>query len=201
MDSVLVDPPSPDQLHSNFSQAANGAATAVRQFTHLVEDSMSKEVMEKAKESRAKNGEGITGWKVTEHEDWLDVRQEDGNDDIDKEEEGAAEACNGHSVEDVTAALDKLRSAHAGIEASLCEDSRMVTVSYLHSFVRTKLRRASSIYLRQPKSTSKFSSIPPLKVITFTMLTAKTNQNCRERFLRQSEHGLDPTIWAMSLYV
>ena len=126
MDSVLVDPPSPDQLHSNFSQAANGAAQAIKHFTLLVEDSRIKEVMEKAKESRAKDGENITGWKVTEHENWLDVKHEDGNDDFDKEEEGAAEAGVVFRVEDVNTALDKLRSTHTGIEASLNEDSRTV---------------------------------------------------------------------------
>lgn len=131
MDSVLVDPPSPDQLHSNFSEAANGAAQAMKDFALLVEDSRTKEVMEKAKESRAKNGEEIIGWKVTEHEDWLAVKHEDGNDDVDKEEEGAAEAGDVLSMEDVNTALDKLRSTHVGIEASLNEDSRTVTLNLL----------------------------------------------------------------------
>lgn len=139
MDSVLIDPSSPDQLHSNFSQAANGAAQAIRHFTQLVEDSRTKEVMEKAKDSRTKNGEGITGWKVTEHEDWLDVRQKDGNDNVDKEEEATpetgAETGDVPSVEDVSAALDKFRSDHSGgVETSLDEDTRTVTVSGLPSY-------------------------------------------------------------------
>ncbi|CAF9925960.1 MAG: hypothetical protein ALECFALPRED_003261 [Alectoria fallacina] len=128
MDSVLVDPASPDQLHSHFSQAANGAAQAIKNFTLLVEDSRTKEVMDKAKESRARAGEGITGWKVTEHEDWLNFKQEDGNDDVDKDEEGTAEAGDGPSAENVNTTLDKLRSAHVGIEVSLDEDSRTVTL-------------------------------------------------------------------------
>ncbi len=150
MDSVLVDPPSPDQLHSNFSQAANGAAQAIKNFTQLVEDSRTREVIEKAKESRTKNGEGITGWKVTEHEDWLDVNQGDGNDDVDDEEEGTAEAGDGPSAKDLNAALDKFRSAHAGVEASLNEESRTMTVGYLHAFLWITLKRASSTYLLQP---------------------------------------------------
>lgn len=195
MESVLVDPRSPDQLHSNFSQAANGAAQAIEHFTRLVEDSRTKEVMEKAKESKAKSGEGITGWKVTEHEDWLDVKYEDGNHDVDKEEEDIAEAGDGPSVEDVNAALHKLRSAHAGIEASLDEKLRTVTVTYLHCFLRVTLKRASSMYLRQPILTSRFSSIPPLEAITvITAFKARKNQNFTERCLRQSEHGLDQTI-------
>ena len=200
MDSVLVDPPSPDQLHSNFSQAANGAAQAVKHFTQLVEDSRTREVIEKAKESRAKNGEGITGWKVTEHDDWLDVKQGDGNDDIDDEEEGTAVAGDGPSAKDLNAALDKFRSAHAGVEASLNEESRTMTVGYLHAFVRGMLKRASSTFL-QPNSTSRFSTLPPPKVIIITMLTAKTFQTFTERFLRQSKHDLDQTISIISSYV
>ena len=201
MDSVLVDPASPDQLHSNFSQAANGAAQAIKNFTLMVEDSRTKEVMDKAKESRAKTVESITGWKVTEHEDWLNLKQADGNDDVDKDEEGTAEAGDGPSAENVNTMLDKLRSSHAGIEVSLDEDSRTVTVSYPHSFARVTLRRASSIYLRQLKLTSKFSSIPPLEAITVTVLTAKTTQNFTGWFLRKLEHGLDQTIWLISSYV
>lgn len=151
MDSVLVDPTSPDQLHSNFSRAANGAAQDIKHFTQLMDDSKTKEVMEKAKQSWMNNGEGITGWKVTEHEDWLNVRQEEGSDEADKEEEAAAEASDEGSVKDVNAALDKFRSGHLGVEASLDEESRTITVSLLHAYVRVTLTCVSSIYLRQPR--------------------------------------------------
>ena len=194
MDSVLVDPASPDQLHSSFSQAANGAAQAIKHFTQLLEDSRTKEVMERAKESRMDNGEDITGWKVTEHEDWLDVKQEGCSDDDDKEEEGTAEAGDGSSVEDVNTALDEFRSGHVGIETALDEDSRIVTVSFLRDYVHVTLKRISSIYLHQPKSTSRFSSMPPPKATPVTALTAKRNQRFTERFLSPLEHGLDQMI-------
>ena len=194
MDSVLIDPTSPDQLHSNFSQAANGAAQAIKHFTQLVEDSKTKEVMEKAKESRMNNGEGITGWKVTEHEDWLNAKQEDGSDDADKEEEATAEAGDTSSVKDVNATLEKFRSAHLGVEASLDEDSRTITVSLLQDYVRARLKYASFIYLSQPISTSRFSSTPAPKAKPFTALRAKRNQNFTEPFLKPLQHGLDPMI-------
>lgn len=149
MYSVLLDPPAPDQLHSNFSQAANGAAQAIKHFTQLVEDGRTKDVMEKAKKSRTENSEGIIAWQVTEHEDWLDVKQDDGNDVVDKEEGGIAEAADGPSVDDVNAALDKFRSTHVGVEVSLDEDSRTVTVSHLHSSMWVMLKFRSSICLRQ----------------------------------------------------
>ena len=151
MHSVLLGPPAPDQLHSNFSQAANGAAQAIKHFTQLVEDGRTKEVMEKAKKSRTENSEGIIAWQVTEHEDWLDVKQDYGNDVVDKEEGGIAEAADGPSVDDVNAALDKFRSTHVGVEVSLDEDSRMVTVSHLHGLVWVMLTFQSSICLHQLK--------------------------------------------------
>lgn len=194
MDSVLVDSISPDQLHSNFSQAANGAAQAIKHFTQMVEDSKTKEVMEKAKESRMNNGEGITGWKVIEHEDWLNVKQENGSDDADKEEEGITEAGDAPSVKDVNAALEKFRSGHLGVEASLDEDSRTITVSLSQDYVRATLKYASFIYLSQPISTSGFSSTPPPKAKIITALRAKRNQNFTEPFLKPLEHGLDRMI-------
>ncbi len=147
MDSVLLDPSSPDQLHENFSQAANGAAQSIKQFTQLVEDGKTKEVMDKAKESRTGNNEGIIGWQVTDHEDWLNVNTEDGSEDKDKEDEGIADAGDGS----VHAALDRFRSAYVGVEASIDEDLRTVTVGHLYGFLRIMLTNASSVYLRQPK--------------------------------------------------
>ena len=187
MHSVLLDPPSPDQLHSNFSQAANDAAQAIKQFTQLMEDSRTKEVMEKAEESRAENSEGITGWQVTEHEDWLDVKQEGGNNDVEKEEGSIADASGGSSMNDVNAVLDKFRSAHTGVEVSLDEDSKTVTVSHPCSLIRVTLKFKSLNYLRRLKSVFRFSSIPPPKARTVTALTAKANQNSTERSSRQSE--------------
>ena len=191
MDSVLVDPTSPDQLHSNFSEAANGAAQAIKNFTQLVEDSKTKEVMEKAKESRMNNGEGIIGWKVTEHEDWLNVKPEDGNDNADKEEEGTAEPGDASGVKDMNATLEKFRSGHLGVEASMDEDSRTITVSLLYDYIRATLKYASFIYLSQPISTFRSSSTPPPKAKTITALRAKRSQNFTEPFLRPLEHGLD----------
>lgn len=132
MDSVLVQPLSPGQMHSNFSQAANAAAQAIKHFTQLVEDDKTKEVMEKARESRMENSEGITGWQVTEHEDWLDAKKVDGTEEVDDEDKDLAKTEDSPSMNDVNAALDKFRSTHMGVEVSLDEDSRTVTVSRVH---------------------------------------------------------------------
>lgn len=204
MHSFLVDPSSPDQLHSKFSQAANGAAQSIKQFTQLVEDASTKEVMDKAKESRMKDGEGITGWKVTEHEDWLNPKQEDDSNKSDGDEideEGIVETGDGPNAEDMSSLLEKFRSAHAGVEASLDEDSRTVTVGHLHGCLYFELKRARSIYLYRRNSNLRFSAIPPQKAMTTIALTAKINQNSTERSWRQSEHGLDQKICIIFSYV
>ena len=189
MHSVLLDPPSPDQLHSNFSQAANGAAQAIKNFSQLVEDSRTKAVMENAKERRKQNGEGIIGWQVADHENWLDVKQEEGNHGVDTEERGTPEAGDGVSVSNVNAVLDKFRSSHVGVDISLDEESGTVTVSHLLGLIRIMLKSKSLTYLLQLRSIFKFSSMPPPKAKIVTVLTAKANQNFKERFLRQSEQG------------
>ena len=192
MHSVLLDPPSPDQLHSNFAQAANGAAQAIKHFSQLLEDSRTKEVMENAKQSRRDNSEGIIGWQVAEHEDWVDVKQEDVNDDADKGEGDNADAGDDASLGSITAALDKFRSTHVGLDVSLDKD--LVTVSRLHALIRVMLRCESLSYLRQLKLISKSSSKSPPKVIIFTVLTVEGNVNFTKNFFRQSEHGHNPKI-------
>ena len=194
MHSVLLDPLSPDQLHSNFSQAANGAAQAIKHFTQLVEDSRTKEVMENAQESRRQNSEGIVGWQVTEHEDWLDAKPGDGNDSVGKEEGVVAEAGDSASMDNVNVALDKFRSTHVGLEVSLDEGSRTVNVSYLRASMRTVLMYESSISLRQLRSISRSNSLTPLKAKTVSALIPKANQAFTKRFLRQSDNEPKRTI-------
>lgn len=199
MHSVLLDPPSPDQLHSNFAQAANGAAQAIKNFSQLLEDSRTKEVMENAKQSRRENSEGIIGWQVAEHEDWLDVKQEDVNDDVDKEEGDNADAGDDASLTNVAAAVDKFRSTHVGVDVSMDKD--LVTVSRLHTLIWAMLKCESLFYLCQLKLNSKSSWKSPPKVIIITVLTVKGNANFTNRFLRQSEHGQNLMILHISLYV
>ena len=98
----------------------------------MVEDSKTREVIEKARERRTENGEGITGWQVAEHEDWLDVKQEGHNEDINQDAEVVADASESSSGKDMTAALERFRSTHVGLEASLDEESTNIKVSHRH---------------------------------------------------------------------
>ena len=130
MDSVLVDPLAPDQLHSHFSQVATRAAREIKDFGHLMEQKKSKEVLEKARESRAKDAEGITGWIVSAHEDWLDDKNEEGSDDFEMAEDGEDTTGSTADVksEDMQAAVEKFKESHPGIEASFDVDARTIKV-------------------------------------------------------------------------
>lgn len=87
-----------------------------------MEDSRNQGILARAKESREESSEGITGWKVTEHKDWLDVQREASpKDSADGFQDGKSHV-NGSKEEDLRAALKKLEGYHAGIETSLATD-------------------------------------------------------------------------------
>ncbi|MCJ1265590.1 hypothetical protein MMC22_005470 [Lobaria immixta] len=126
LDPLLIHQSSPEVLYASFSQAAVGAFKDVKDFSKLIEDSRSRTILERAKESRAESSEGITGWKVTEHKDWLDVRREASpKDSADGLDDGNSQV-NGSSEEDLRAALKKFEGNHAGIETSLATDGSNV---------------------------------------------------------------------------
>ena len=130
MDSVLVDPLAPEQLHWYFAQAATGAASDIKSFAQTMEDGRSKNAMKKAKESKAENGEDITGWLVIEHEDWLEVKQDSACEDVDMEGRGSDVKVNATDSrsEDLQAALGRFRESHLGIDVSLEMTTKTVKV-------------------------------------------------------------------------
>lgn len=68
---------SPVTFYSQFFHSATKTAKEIKDFTEMIESDRSQEVFKKAKRSRAENPEGIRGWLVNEHPDWLEVKSED----------------------------------------------------------------------------------------------------------------------------
>ena len=132
MDSIFVDSRSPDQLYSHFSQTAIGAAKDIKSFAQLTEDSKSKEALNKAKESRANDAEGITAWRVSEHADWLDVKKEDAVEDsqVDINNEDIDASAGELTVENMQATLEKFKASYTDIEADLDGDTRTIKVGH-----------------------------------------------------------------------
>ena len=129
MDSVLVDPLAPEQLHLHFAQAARAAASDIKNFSQTMEDPRNTVVLEKAKESRAKNTDDITNWLVTEHQDWLDVKDENLDDVVAEEiREGETSSSTGMKSEDIVPVLERFKNTHPDIEASMEEGSTTIKV-------------------------------------------------------------------------
>ncbi len=116
-----MDPIPPEQLHSHFIQAAAGAAGEIKSFAQTMEDTRSKDAMEKAKDSKAKNGEDITGWLVADHEDWLDMKLDGASEDdyIEVEASDAMVFTTDSTSESTEAVLEKFKESHPGIEVLL----------------------------------------------------------------------------------
>lgn len=74
---MLTAQSSPVTFYSQFLQAATKTAKEIQDFTTMIEGDRSQEVLKKAKRRRSENPEGIRGWLVNEHPDWLEVKSED----------------------------------------------------------------------------------------------------------------------------
>lgn len=127
---MLPEQISPDLVYSNFSHAALGAGQDIKELKELIEAERSREVFEKAKESREKDPEGITGWRVTEHDGWMNVKKEDDNEGLGVEplDEQVDENTGTGEREDMFKVLATFTEAHPGIEASLDGTPKLLTV-------------------------------------------------------------------------
>lgn len=118
VDPLLAQHASPEELYSTYSRNALETAKAIKTFAKFVQESSSQETLKRAKESRAINPEEITPWIVTEHPNWLEMREPD--------TEGAATSKEGElpnseaimfpTAENVAAAVERFRTKHPGIE-------------------------------------------------------------------------------------
>ena len=115
-----TDHASPEDLYASISRSATTAVNDVRNFTKLMQDPQTQEVLTRAKESRAQNSEGIMGWLVTQHEDWLDRPVEDAVADLRLNDTSETPDYTAESMEkeNVAIIVDKFRDDHPGIEIS-----------------------------------------------------------------------------------
>ena len=130
MDSILVDSSAPDHLHSHFSQVALCTAKDIKSFVQLMDDSKTKEVLKKAKQSRAIDAEGITAWVVSERADWLDVAKDATSDEHDMagESEEQDSIAADMTVEHMQARLEKFKESQTGIEAKFEDETKTIKV-------------------------------------------------------------------------
>lgn len=101
-------------------------------------DASTKEILERAKARKDEDTEGIEGWKVVEHEDWLEEKKEDGdagaagNGDgevvaLDNSEENKGD---GRKEEDVRKIVEDFgKEGGKGFECTVGEQGRKILVS------------------------------------------------------------------------
>ncbi|MCJ1401542.1 hypothetical protein MMC11_004758 [Xylographa trunciseda] len=128
MQVMHVEHASPQAFYTDMSQTAMKSITSIQSFSSLIKDSKSQGILIKANESRTKNDQGITGWLVTQHPDWLDRAVQDGVKELRLEEENDVnnESPGTISWEDATPVLDKFREKHPSIEVLMDHEFKSV---------------------------------------------------------------------------
>ncbi|KAL8723746.1 MAG: hypothetical protein Q9225_000041 [Loekoesia sp. 1 TL-2023] len=125
--------PSPEDLYTSFASNATAIRSNIKDFSKTFQDDSCTAIFKKAEESRAQSNEDIPGWKVTEHEDWLDIRNVDSPPNL---------GANGTSRSDhpdtsqkltmeseyVRAAMERFKKGNTDIEAFLDENSGLLKV-------------------------------------------------------------------------
>ncbi|KAI4144760.1 MAG: hypothetical protein L6R39_004044 [Caloplaca ligustica] len=132
IDPLLTQQPSPEDLYNNFAANVTAIRSDVKNFSESFRDDEYRELLKKAEDIRAQSSEDIPAWRVTEHEDWLDVRNVASLMDIAADERNGADSdVNEKAITEpgyLRAAIGKFRKDNPSIEASLDENSRIVMV-------------------------------------------------------------------------
>ncbi|MCJ1281301.1 hypothetical protein MMC26_000619 [Xylographa opegraphella] len=127
MQIMHVEYPSTEALYTNISHTAMKSIACIQSFTTLVKSPRSQEVLVRAKGSRTKNEEGITGWLVTHHPDWLDRAVEDGVKELKLDEDQKNdETRTTLSLEDATSILHNFQDEHPLVEVLVDKESNSI---------------------------------------------------------------------------
>ena len=97
---------------------------------------MSQAILQKAKEDRVADLEGITPWMVTEHPDWLEVRKNviESSSPAQAQELQTIGDGSFPAVQDPRAAVERFRAQHHGIEINFQEFPKIIEVLLYSSF-------------------------------------------------------------------
>lgn len=126
--------PSPEQFYSNFAKATTRAHEDMIAFQNLMQDPRNQAILDQAKKSRRENPDGITVWRVTDHPNWLDVREEASLKHSPNEPEEGNDDRNAVKEEDYRAALKKFEENHPTLKASIQDEgSNIIQVLTYHA--------------------------------------------------------------------
>ena len=128
VDSILP-PSTPEQLYSNFAAAAQTAGKDIRDFTTLLQDRQTREVLERARKSKEEDAAEIGCWRVEEHADWLDdTRQRQLGDDSNDAIGGSTNADRAEEREvqesDIKGVVERFNQMDTGTTVDNLDESR-----------------------------------------------------------------------------
>ncbi|MCJ1343320.1 hypothetical protein MMC31_001513 [Peltigera leucophlebia] len=139
--------PSPEQFYSNFAKATTRAHEDMIAFQNLMQDPRNQAILDQAKKSRRENPDGITVWRVTDHPNWLDVREEASLKHSPNEPEEGNDDRNAVKEEDYRAALKKFEENHPTLKASIQDEGSNI--------IQIQLPPPSNLnFIIEPKPTS-----------------------------------------------
>lgn len=126
VDPLLAQHASPEDLYLNYSTSTLETAKAIKALTKFMQEPGSQETLQKAKNSRAIDPEGIRPWMVTEHTDWLEVRDLRLNANVVKRDNSQLNGENipFPSLSEISSALEKFKSAHPDIKVKDLDSNR-----------------------------------------------------------------------------
>ena len=132
IDPMLIQQPSPEDLYATFATNVTAIRSDAKGFSKNVQDDRYAGIFKKAEESMAVSGEAVPGWRVVEHEDWLNVHNVDSPMDIGANGAKAPNQDIPQKPETDTAclrtAMEKFRKSSHNLEGSLDEDSGVIMV-------------------------------------------------------------------------
>lgn len=127
VEPLLLQHGSPEDLYIRYSQNALDTGKEIRALADLVETHQYQEILQRAKDSRTAEPDGITPWMVTEHADWLELRKLDDESDISahREPQDTVKSAD-QAGQDASVVLEQFKVDHPRIDVKLQEGNHKI---------------------------------------------------------------------------
>ncbi|KAL9051172.1 MAG: hypothetical protein Q9206_004802 [Seirophora lacunosa] len=132
IEPMLIQQRSPEDLYTTFAKSVTTIRSDVNTFTAACREDSYQDILRRAAESRTQNSDDVPAWKVTEHEDWLDVRKVDSPMDTTPDQTSAVNTgVHQTPTTDLAvfrAAIERFKQGNPSIEVILDETTRRMKV-------------------------------------------------------------------------
>ncbi|KAI4096748.1 MAG: hypothetical protein LQ344_000888 [Seirophora lacunosa] len=134
IEPMLIQQRSPEDLYTTFAKSVTTIRSDVNTFTAACREDSYQDILRRAAESRTQNSDDVPAWKVTEHEDWLDVRKVDSPMDTTPDQTSAVNTgVHQTPTTDLAvfrAAIERFKQGNPSIEVILDETTRRMKIEW-----------------------------------------------------------------------